>query len=286
MKRNALFACALALLAGPAVFAQSSSDSSSQMQTPPEPPPAAQTQVQNAPVELRPFSRMALGAGVSPLGIGMEAVTDLNQHLNLRFTGNVFNYSTSFTASGIPATAQANFASAGVSLDVYPFHTGFRLSPGLLYLNNNRMTAVADMPAGTSITLNGTDYYSARANPVTGATPLSGNGYLNLNTTKPAFTITTGWGNHIQRNGHWSFPFEIGVAMIGKPAVNMNLSGWACTDATQAHCANIDDPANPLAVEVQTNLQAQIAKWNKDLDPLKTYPIVSAGVAYSFGIRR
>lgn len=285
MKRTTLFACALALFACPALFAQSS-DSSSQMQAPPEPPTAAvQPRVQNPPVVLRPFSRMALGVGVSPLGIGMEAVTDLNQHFNLRFTGNLFNYSTSFTASGIPANAQANFASAGASLDVYPFHTGFRLSPGVLFVNDNRLTAVANIPGGTSITLNGTDYYSANPNPVTGATPLAGNGYLNLNTTKPAFTITTGWGNHIQRNGHWSFPFEIGVAMIGKPQVNMNLKGWACTDASQTYCSNINDPTNPIAVQVQTNLQAQIAKWNSDLDPLKTYPIVSAGVAYSFRIR-
>jgi ubiquinone biosynthesis protein Coq4 len=36
---------------------------------------------------------------------------------------------------------------------------------------------------------------------------------------------------------------------------------------------------------VQSNLQAQIAKYKSDLDPLKTYPIASFGVAYSFHVR-
>jgi hypothetical protein len=255
------------------------------MQAPPEPPPAAVQRVANAPTSMAPFSHYALGAGISPLGIGMEAVTDINQHFNVRLTGNIFKYSTSFTANGIPADASLNLASMGAALDVYPFHTGFRLSPGLLLVNNNQITATANIPSGQSITLNGTDYYSANANSVTGATPLNGNGYLNLNTTKPAFTITTGWGNHIQRNGHWSVPFEIGAAFIGKPAVNMNLAGWACADQAQTQCTNINDPNSSLAQQVQANLQTQIAKWNKDLDPLKVYPILSVGVAYSFKVR-
>lgn len=286
MKRTTSFFFALALCAGQTLIAQHAFESSSQMEAPPEPPPAAaQAPATSATMSMRPFSHFALGAGFSPLGVGMEAVTDINQHLNVRLTGNIFNYSTSFTTSGIPADAKLNLASAGAVLDAYPFHTGFRLSPGLLFVNDNRITADANIPSGQSITLNGTDYYSANANPVTGATPLTGNGYLNLNTTKPAFTITTGWGNHIQRNGHWSVPFEIGAAFIGKPAVNMNLSGWACTDRTQAYCTNIDDPNSSLAQEVQANLKTQVAKWNKDLEPLKTFPILSVGVAYSFGIR-
>ena len=36
---------------------------------------------------------------------------------------------------------------------------------------------------------------------------------------------------------------------------------------------------------LNANLQAQIAKYKSDLDPLKFYPIVSFGVSYSFKIR-
>lgn len=286
VKRSALILCTLALCAANLLFAQS--ESSSATDAPAEMASAqASPAVQNSPyTSVAPFSRMALGVGISPLGVSMEAATDINAHMNLRFTGNLFSYSTSFTTSGIPANADLNLASAGASLDVYPFHSGFRISPGVLFLNQNELTATANMPGGTSFTLNDQTYYSASANSVTGATPLTGNGSLTLNNTKPAFTITAGWGNHIQRHGHWSVPFEIGIATIGAPRVNMVLNGWACTDASQLYCTNINNPTNPIAIQIQQNLQTQIAKWNSDIEPLKTYPIVKVGVAYSFRIRK
>jgi hypothetical protein len=139
---------------------------------------------------------------------------------------------------------------------------------------------------GTSFTFNDVTYYSANANAATGATPLNANGTLGLNTTKPAFTLTTGWGNTIpQKGGHWSFPAEVGVAFTGAPAVNVTLSGWACQDQAQTECGNVQDTSNATAQDIQTNLAAQVAKWKNNLNPLKTYPVASFGVAYSFGFR-
>jgi hypothetical protein len=235
----------------------------------------------------RPLSQFAFDAGVSPLGIQMQVATNLNSHFNLRGTGNVFNYSTTFTTSGITAAAKLNLASAGASLDVYPFRSGFRISPGVLFHNQNQVTADASVPAGTSFTLNDQTFYSANANAVTGAIPVNGNAVLGLNKNKTAFSITTGWGNMIRRSGrHWSFPFEIGVALIGAPTLKVNLGGWVCYDQAQTECADIASTTDPIAISVQSNLSAQVAKWTKDLEPLKTYPIVSGGIAYSFGARR
>ena len=153
-----------------------------------------------------------------------------------------------------------------------------------------------------SFTLNSQTFYSGDPSTTPGATPIAGNATLGLNTTKPAFTITTGWGNMIPRKGgHLSFPFELGVAITGAPSVNVNLSGWACeselvttggggirpadTTTTQLVCANLADNTNPVTMDVQNNLQTQEAKWRNDLNPLKTYPIISFGVAYAFHIR-
>jgi hypothetical protein len=230
------------------------------------------------------FSQLAFGAGISTLGVQLQAASNLNPHFGVRGTGNFFNYSTNFTSNGITANAKLNLASAGAALDIYPFRLGFRLSPGLLFYNQNQLTGTAAVPAGTSFTLNGITYYSANANSATGATPVNGNAFLGLNTTKPAFTITTGWGNLTPRTRHFSFPFELGVAIIGAPKVNVNLGGWACYDQAQTECANIAGN-NPIGNAVQSNLTAQEAKWTTDLNPLKTYPIVSAGVAYSFHVR-
>jgi hypothetical protein len=232
-----------------------------------------------------PFSRFGFGVGISPLGIGLQTATNINNHLNVRATGSFFNYNTTFTTSGFTADAKLNLASAGAALDYYPFHVGFRLSPGVLFYNNNGLTATDTVAGGTSFTLNGDTFYSANANSATGATPANGNASLGLNTTKPAFTMTTGWGNLVPRYGwHISFPFEIGAAFTGSPSLNANLAGWACHDQAQTQCVDLTSN-NPIALQVQSDLKAQLAKWTNDLSPLKVYPIISMGVGYSFNIR-
>lgn len=233
----------------------------------------------------RPFSRFAIGGSISPLGPGLQLTTNLNSHLNLRSTGSYFNYTTNFSTNGFAANAKLNFASAGAAVDIYPFHSGFRISPGVLLYNQNRLTATSSVAPGTSFTLNGDTFYSANANSATGAVPLNASGVLGLHTTRPSFTITGGWGNTIPRKGgHWSFPFEAGVAFSGAPALSANLTGWACYDQAQTECTNVASTTNPIALQIQGDLNSQIAKWNSDLNPLKTYPIVSFGVAYSFGV--
>jgi hypothetical protein len=198
----------------------------------------------------------------------------------------MFNYSTNFNTNGFTANAKLNFASAGAAVDIYPFRSGFRISPGVLFYNQNRLTATSEVAAGTSFTLNGDTFYSANPNPTTGAVPLSADANLSLHTTRPSFTIAAGWGNTIpRRGGHWSFPFEAGVALTGAPALSANLNGWACYDQAQTECTNVASTTDPVALQIQGDLKAQIAKWNNNLNPLKTYPILSIGVAYSFGAR-
>jgi len=239
--------------------------------------------VQQSESSGRPFSRFAIGGGMSVMGPGGELTAYVNNHLNVRASGNAFSYSTSFTTNGFPAKASLNMAAARVSGDIYPFHVGFRISPGLMMYNGNELTASSSLAGGSSFTLNGNTYYSATANPLTGATPLSANALLGLHTNKPAFTLTAGWGNTIPRNGHWSFPFEVGAAFIGTPAVQANLAGWACLDQAQTMCSNMASTTDPVALQIQGDLNTQIGKWKNDLDPLKTFPIVSFGAAYSFG---
>jgi len=231
------------------------------------------------------FSRLGFGGGISPLGIQLQVATNITSHFNVRGTGNFFSYSDNFTTNGISATAKLNLASAGASVDVYPFHLGWRMSPGLLFYNQNGLSASTNVAAGTSFTLNSNTYYSANANSATGATPVVGTASLGLNTSKPAFTVTTGWGNIAKSTGHWSFPFEVGVAFIGAPSLKASLSGWACTDAAQTQCSDLSSPTNPISQAVQSNLATQLTKWTSDINPLKTYPIVSGGVAYSFRVR-
>jgi len=233
--------------------------------------------IKNPPAPIKPFSRIAVEAGVSSLGVNLQVATNLDKHINLRAIGNVLQYNVNnISTNGFNVDAKLNLATAGASVDYYPFAShGFRLSPGVLFLNRNAASAAFSVAGGTSFTLDNYTYYASTSNPV------KGSGNLALHTQNPAFTVTTGWGNAIPRKGgHFSFPVEIGVAFIGAPALNIALTSGQVCDAKGQNCVDVATDQ-----DVQTNLQAQIAKYKSDLDPLKTYPIASFGVAYNFHLR-
>ena len=234
-----------------------------------------------------PFSRIGIGADVSPLGIGIKSAIVLNQVFDARLMGNFFNYNSGrFELEGFNVNANLHLASAAASLDWYPFNSIWRLSPGLMFLNGNQLSVATTIVPGTSFTLDNQTFYSAKANAATGATPLAATGVLGLHTIRPAFTIAGGFGKFIPRsNRHWSFPSEFGVAFTGGPSVNVNPSGWACLEAAQTECSNIGDAANPVAIKFNNALQSSLTKWRTDLDKVQVYPLFSYSVVYSFNIR-
>ena len=222
---------------------------------------------------------MAIGGGISTWGGNMKIAVIANRYMNLRGVGNYFTYSlNNVSLNGLNASGTLNFATAGASVDFYPFpNHGLRLSPGVMFYNHNQVASTVVAPGGTSFSLDGYTYYSSQANPVTGTAGLG------LHTQNPAFTMTTGWGNMIPRRGsHLSFPVEIGAAFIGSPSVSMALlSGQVCEDP-QGTIGCIDVVGNS---QIESNLQAQQAKYQSDVNPFRFYPIFTAGMAYSFNLR-
>jgi len=183
-------------------------------------------------------------------------------------------------------TTDLHLASVAAALDLYPFNSIWRMSAGLLLMNGNQISATANIVPGTDFTLNNQDFYSASANLVTGATPLSASGVLGLHSTRPAFTVSGGFGRFIPRsNRHWSFPSEFGVAFTGAPSVDVNTSGWVCLDKALTNCSNVSDPTNPVAIQFNTRLQAELTKWRHDLSGVRVYPLFSYSVVYSFNFR-
>jgi hypothetical protein len=67
--------------------------------------------------------------------------------------------------------------------------------------------------------------------------------------------------------------------------LNMSLTGWACYDQAQTECTNVDNPTNPISVLIQSDLKAQVSKWQSNANDLKVYPIISTGIVFNFGIR-
>jgi hypothetical protein len=284
VKSSALCLALAVLAASTGLIAQSTQSASNDPQSPL--PPNSNYAVTSASPHTwvqpdyasAPFSRLAFGGGISSLGVNMQVAVNANRYMNLRGVGNFFNYSlNNVSVNGLTASGSLNFATAGAAVDFYPFpFHGFRVSPGVLFYNHNMVSTTVSAPGGTSFTLDGYTYYSSEANPVSGAASVG------LNTQNPAFTFTSGWGNMIpRRGGHLSFPIEVGAAFIGSPAVNMALTGGQV-------CANPQGTIGCMNVvgnsQIQSNLQAQQAKFQSDLNSLRFFPIFNAGIAYSFGL--
>jgi hypothetical protein len=291
---SAVDAFRVASLVGPAAIAEVS-ESSSLAPSIPEAPEAAVSAgnpdrpnvAASAVWHQVPFSRIGIGADVSPLGIGIKGAIVLDDYFDLRADGDYFNFNSShFDIDGFNANVNLHLASAAVSVDWYPFNSIWRLSPGLLFYNANQLLVAAKLTPGTSFTLDGQDYYSATANAATGATPLTGAGILGLHTTRPAFTVAGGFGRFVPHsNRHWSFPTEFGVAFTGAPSANVNVSGWTCLDKAQTQCSNISDKSNPVSIDFNNSLQSSLTKWRRDLAKVQIYPLFSYSVVYGFNIR-
>ena len=233
-----------------------------------------------------PFSRIGIGANISPLGVGIEGAIVLNNDFDGRVYGNFFNYDTGrFEVDGFNVDAKLHMASAAAALDWYPFRSVWRISPGVMFYNGNQLSGIGTITPGSSFQLENQTYYSARANPVTGATPLMGTGALSLHHHSTAATATFGFGKYIPRSDrHWSFPSEFGVVFTGSPTIDVNVTGWACLDARQTQCSNVGDTTTPIGKEFNNDLQARLNSWQKQLDKVTVYPIFSYSVVYSFNI--
>jgi hypothetical protein len=215
----------------------------------------------------RPFSKVALGFKASTLGTGLELATPLLRSINLRIGANIFAFGYAFSIDGVDYNSDLHFRSAQASMDWFPTHGSFHISPGILY-GRNSLSALANVPPGQNFVLGDQPLINSIDDPMGGtASAVFPHNF--------APTLMVGFGNMIPRTGsHFSFPVEVGVAFTGQPQIDLKLSGTACT--TDGCFESSTDPTT------QANLQKEIVKLNNDVRWFPAYPIVSAGFAYRF----
>jgi hypothetical protein len=211
--------------------------------------------------------RIGVGAKMSTLGIGFEAATAVASRSNLRGGFNFFNYDTTVSEDGIHYDAVLKLRSIQATFDQYVFR-GLHASPGVLIYNGNGGKAVASVPAGQSFSLGGVTYIS----------PQSVSGTATVKMRKVAPMVLFGVGNLLPRNSRrLGFNVDFGVVFQGSPEMTLNLAGTACTAGPATSCLNLaTDPT------VQSNVKREQDKLNDDLQPLKYYPVVSAGISWKF----
>jgi hypothetical protein len=256
---------------------------------PPDPSPAGREAPFTPPGMTEHYgflSRLGVGSGISPYGIGAKGVVILGEPFDARVDSSWFFHNTGhIEVNGYNVVGDFHLATLGAALDWYPTKSVWRLSPGLLFYDGNRLSGDLTLDGGTNISINGTEYYSAYANPATGATPLTGKVDLGLHSHTPAFTATGGFGRFVPRSHrHWSFPSEFGVAFAGPPTINVAVAGWVCSDKRQTKCSDVGDTSTTVGKEFNDDLQSALAKWRHNLDVVHIYPIFSFSFMYSFDL--
>ena len=231
---------------------------------------AAGAQAQRA-VEQRTAPVSALGVAVKfgTGGIGFDLATPLANRVNLRGGVSLLSTGTTFNTDGLDINGSLDLRTAAVSVDFFPFHNSFRLSPGITVYNNTHLFATVAVPGGQTFTLNDVMYTSSPNDPV------HGTGSLRFG-NKVAPRFTTGFGNIVPRGSkRFSFPVEAGFQYISNPTVSLSLTGSACS--TEG-CGSFSSDAS-----AQSNLTAQQKLLTDALSPLRFFPIVSVGFSYKFG---
>ncbi len=224
------------------------------------------------PWTLRPFSRFGIETHAGLGGAGFNVATPLSRRFNLRTGADFFNYATAFNEQGAHVNANLQLRSGHGSLDWFPFLGRFRVSPLVVFANNNQGSATAVIPAGSTITLDGQDFVSDPADP------LHGSGSINFRKVAPG--ISTGMGNLIPRSStRFSLPLEAGFYYVGQPALKVAFTGSACLPSLPQDigCSAVDnDPS------FQQSLNAFIARNRHNLSYASFFPIFSFGVGYAF----
>ena len=219
-----------------------------------------------------PFSRIGIATHAGLGGVGFDVATPLAKKINLRSGSDFFGYSTTFQEQGANVAIKLHMQSGHASLDWFPLGGRFRLSPTMVFANNNRIQATALIPSGSTITLNGQNYISSIADP------LHGNGTVTFRRVSPGLTL--GFGNLIPRTrAHFSIPVEAGFYYAGQPGLQVSFSGSACdpTRPPSIGCQSVNQDAG-----FHQSLAAFIARNNHNLSYASFFPIFSVGFGYAF----
>jgi hypothetical protein len=226
----------------------------------------------DAPVTFRPFTKVGIDWHSGLGGVGVDVATPIARKFNLRTGFDFFGYSTAFQEEGANVGINLRLRSGHASLDWFPFGGKFRVSPLLVFANNNIVKATAVIPSGSSVTLNGNNFVSDSADP------LHGSGSVSFRKVSPGLSI--GFGNIVPRTkGHVSFPVEAGFYYVGQPRLNVDFSGSACDPnyppSIGCQSANLD-------AGFQKDLTSFIARNNNNLSYASLFPLMSVGVGFSF----
>jgi hypothetical protein len=212
---------------------------------------AASSQARAADLFGQTIPAVDADVNVGTLGIGPEVnFHNPNALVGVRVGADFFQFNDTVKASGIDYKGKLNLASGGATVDLYPFHTGFRVSlGGLIDGNDVKLDA---RPFGT-LTINGHQYDESQVGSLTGKA------------TYDAVAPYAGVGYSFRVAEHVAVAFDVGAIYQGGGNLNLVSSGPIASNET-----------------FQQDLAAESGKVRHDLKYAQFYPVVAVSVGYHF----
>lgn len=212
------------------------------------------------------LSRIGVGIHMGTLGPGADVGYRLSRKMNIRGAVNYFSITENFNSNGVTYGGNIKLESGEVNLDYFLWHS-LHVTPGILFSNGNLFAGTIDVPGGQSFTLNHDTYTSDSEDPV------AGTGQLKFSKVAPS--ILFGIGDLVPRGKHhFSVRLEVGGAFRGTPTVGLNFTGSVCNSEGEA-CGSAASNA-----QFQTDVAAQVTKFNNDISVLKFYPVLQIGIGF------
>jgi len=113
-------------------------------------------------------SRFALAVKASTLGLGADLGVRIIRPLNLRVGFSTFHFGAELEHDGIPYEGTLRLRSLQATVDWFPTAGSFHVSPGVVFHDENRVTATSTPPAGQVEGAGDVIFVSDPQNPITG----------------------------------------------------------------------------------------------------------------------
>jgi hypothetical protein len=195
---------------------------------------------------------LAISGKAGTLGLGGELTTGITSNVNARVGLNALDLDFEDELDDVEYDLGLNLSSFSALVDWHIFDSSFRISGGILAMNNE---LDLDARPTTPEELGGTLYTPAEIGTLSGSVDVDG----------LAPYVGIGWGNALDRDRRWGFYCDLGVAFTNSPDVALSANGSLASDPT-----------------FQANLARERDDIEDDLEPLKFYPVVSLGLFYRF----
>lgn len=197
-------------------------------------------------------AQVAIGGSIGTTGATVEAQVKVLPGLQLRGGYNYFQYEADDTYDDIAYQGDLDLNTLGAFLDFHPFGNSFMITGGAYF-------------GEKSLNLTGTPTSNVEVGSQTFTPQQVGTLRMQADLEDTAPFIGLGWDNTFENPGI-GFKFIAGAMFTGSPQVNLTASGGTLSN----------DP------NFQTQLAQEEQNLQDDVDDYEVYPVVQAGLTFSF----